>query len=382
MALPPKRIRGLPNDSNPVASDRIPFDGATTRSAEMGSAIASLIATNTLPVTNGGTGTTSEGTAGQVLTSNGPGNNASWQTVTGGGSGIVQPQGRLTLVSGDPTPATAGPASTLYYTPYIGSQISRYTGLIWVIDSFAELSLAGNAAHAANTNYDVFFFDDSGTKRIGTGPAWISGSSRGAGAGSTQVLRVAGIFVNAVSVTLRNGGSTYAIGAQEAVYLGTVRTTASAGFFEDSSGGQNTIPRRFVWNAYNRIPRHLTATESAASWSYTTSTWRRINNNANNQAWFVIGVMGDAVDFAALMAVTATSTPSNGISLDWSSGPPQGLFGMGAASGAYGSISPSLRTVPSIGFHSVSALESGNTGATFYGATTFANCGLTGTVMA
>ncbi|KQK30007.1 hypothetical protein ARD30_16295 [Bosea thiooxidans] len=300
------------------------------------------------------------------------------------GADVPRPQGRLTLTSGDPAPASVTAATTLYYTPSEGAFIPRYTGTVWTFDAFSEMALAGNAAHNADTNYDIFYFDDAGTKRIGTGPAWSSANARGTGAGTTELTPLDGLWVNANSMTVRNGIGTFSVPAAVALYLGTVRTTNLAGTFEDSAGGSNTMARRFVFNAYNRIPRHVSVRESAASWSYATSTWRRMNNNTNMQARFVVGLPGDAIDFRGVMSCTATSTPSNALGYGWATGDPDSacLYGFGAAGGAYGTVCPSLILTPSIGYQTVSALEKGNTGATFYGAGSANNCGFNGTVMA
>lgn len=187
-------------------------------------------------------------------------------------AGIPEPQGRLTLASGVAVPTSVIGATMIYFTSYVGDTIPCRVGSLWVMDHFTEMSLAGDTSHAANTNYDIFYFDDSGTPRIGTGPAWSTANSRGTGAGTTELASLGGLPVNANAMTVRNGSSTYSIAANAGIYLGTARTTASAGAFEDSAGGSNTIARRFLWNAFNRAPRHVQVIASASSWSYATAT--------------------------------------------------------------------------------------------------------------
>lgn len=374
-----KRIIELPDEPNPDVTDRLPIDNLTTRSTTLENLVKGL------PPFTGDFGS---GGAKGVVPAPGAGDATKFLSASGGwetvSPSLPVPQGRLTLSNGNPV-ADITLGTSVYYTPFKGASIPRYDGADWLVDTFTEMTMSGNAAHATNTNYDVFYFDDGGTKRIGTGPAWSSSSARGTGAGTTELVLLGGFWVNAVSMTVRNGANTYSVPVNRGLYLGTVRTrAAAAGTFEDSKGGSVTPARRYVFNAYNRVPRPILITESAASWSYTTGTWRRMNNNSNMVANFITGLSEDAIDFSGVMSCQSTSTPSNALGYDWTSGAPDTscLFGFGAAGGAYGTVCPSLRTVPAIGLHTVTALEYGNTGATFYGAGAVSNCGLNGTVMA
>ena len=52
----------------------------------------------------------------------------------------------------------------------------------------------------------------------------------------------------------------------------------------------------------------MIALENAVSWSYTTNTWRQVNNNAANQVDFVIGVSEDFVTVFGTIVAGYTST--------------------------------------------------------------------------
>jgi microcystin-dependent protein len=79
-----------------------------------------------------------------------------------------------------------------------------------------------------------------------TGPAWSSLTSRGTGAGTTELTRLNGFLTNKVQITGRNGSTTYTIAANRATYLGTFQTdSGAAGAVTDSFGTRN------LWNAYN-----------------------------------------------------------------------------------------------------------------------------------
>jgi hypothetical protein len=96
------------------------------------------------------------------------------------GEELGAPQGRLTLTSGVPvlTSDVTG-AGTIYYTPYIGDFCPLFDGSsTWTMTQFTELSQAlsdsakSPAAAAAHECYDLFVWDDGGTKRCTRGPAW------------------------------------------------------------------------------------------------------------------------------------------------------------------------------------------------------------------
>lgn len=184
---------------------------------------------------------------------------------------VPPPQGRLTLTSATPILASdVVSATAVYYTPYVGNLVPIYNGATMVPTEFAELTLTLSASHALNTIYDVFVFSNSGVLTLATGPAWsvsTAGSgARGTGASTTQLTRIKGLHVNAVSMTGRNGATTYSIGANLATYLGSI--------FIDGTAGQITCHTAWgkarkwgVWNAHNR--RHIKMMEgtSTASWS-------------------------------------------------------------------------------------------------------------------
>jgi hypothetical protein len=116
--------------------------------------------------------------------------------------------------------------------------------------------------------YYVFGFPNSGVPTLVTGPAWNSSTagscSRGTGAGTTELTRLAGYWVNNVSMSARNGTTTYSVGANLATYLGSI--------FIDGTAGQVTCHMSWgqsrkwgVWNAFNRQPLDLKTGDSTAS---------------------------------------------------------------------------------------------------------------------
>lgn len=273
------------------------------------------------------------------------------------------------------TTADVTAIATLYSTPDKGSGIALYNGSIWEVISQAELSMAlssdsGHTGyHQSGKLFDVFYFDDSGTKRIGTGPAWTNDTTR-----ASAISRLNGVWVNTSSMTVRFGsasGNTVTVAASRGTYLGTIYCTAN-GQTEDS------LAKRMVWNCYNRRPRAMRVLEGTDSWSYSTATYRQANNSAANQLAFVRGLNEDAASASAGVLVT-TSTTSNrsvfvAIGLDSATAfdagciPGWGSMYTGTPS-VQNSISTSYRGIPGLGYHFLAWLERGGGGdtQTWYG---------------
>lgn len=179
--------------------------------------------------------------------------------------------GRITLATGVPVPTSDQTAkTTVYFTPYNGNRVALYTGSAWEVRTFSELSLA-LGADAANKPYDLFGFinvsDALGIERL----AWTSDTAR-----ATALATQNGVLVKSGDATRR--------------YLGTYRTTGSAGQCEDSDA------RRLVWNYCNRVHRRLQKADATTSWNYTTATWRQANGAAANQIDLVVGFQEDSID--------------------------------------------------------------------------------------
>jgi len=202
---------------------------------------------------------------GKVLTSDAMGN-ASWQNPTSGAQSYPC-QGRLTLTSGTPvTTADVTGATTLYFTPYNGDHIALYTGSAWANYTFTERSLSLSGL-AANTNYDIFLYDNGGTLTL-EATAWTNNTAR-----ATALVLQNGVYLKS--------------GATTRHYLGTIRTTSTAGQTEDSQS------RRFVYNQDHPVARKLWAGDTGTnSWTYSASAWRAANNNTANRVEVVIGNPG------------------------------------------------------------------------------------------
>lgn len=267
---------------------------------------------------------------------------------------------RLSLTSATPvTTADVTAATTLYATPTGGNQVALYNGYSWNPMTFSERSLS-LAGLAANTNHDVFLYDNAGTLAL-EATAWSGNTTR-----ATALALQDQIYVKSGWLTRR--------------YLGTFRTTGTIGQCEDS------LARRFVWNMYNRVARPLFVFDGTNSWTYTTATWRQANTSAANQVEFVLGLSEDPV--TALVQVRANNTNAtfaSGIGLDSTTANSARLFGSGAA-GAGQAATAWYADWPGVGYHYLAWLEisqaSGTT--TWYGdnGLTYWQSGMVAEVMA
>lgn len=279
------------------------------------------------------------------------------------------PGGRLTLTSATSvTTADVTGATTVYYAFHGHDRIKLYNGTRWVWFTFAELSqlttdaTKSPAAVANNSVYDLFVWSDSGTLRCTRGPLWTSDTTRGTGAGTTELERLNGRWVNKIAIT--NGPA-----AQRGLYVGTIRSDGSAQINDSAA-------KRHVWNAYNRAPRGMRVAESTNSWTYNTNAFRQANAAATNQLDFVLGLNEDVV-FAQVNALAATDAGSTqagvaGVGLDSTAALATGFVSLSQTILHVGAtaIGGFWRGHPGIGRHTLTWLENG-TGAggttTWYG---------------
>lgn len=296
----------------------------------------------------------------------------------------LTPGGRLTLTSNTPVLAADATAQgTVYYSPYITARLPNYDGTNWKMWNFSQLSLSLNSTDNTATNlYDIFVFNASGTLTLGTGPAWSSGTSRGTGAGTTELELKDGIWTNKVSITLKAGGSTVGTpSANQATYLGTAYMTANgqtgmAFKPASASGGTNNILGLF--NAYNRVQVKATNRDIGSTWTKTNNTWAALNaggtgSGLNNRVSYVDGLqqiqpVGTAT---ALIFTTANAASAAiGMVLDSTSATP-GQYSRGQTNGASNTsvtIISREAFLPQLGFHYLQAMQAnlGNTGTASY----------------
>lgn len=282
------------------------------------------------------------------------------------------PGGRLTIVSGNPSPGTTTGATAVYYTPYTSISVPVWDGASFVSRAFAELSQAltdatkSPAAAAANSTYDMFVWDDAGTLRCTRGPAWAANTVP-TGAGSSETARVNGILTNKYAIT--NGPA-----AGFGTYVGSVRTNAAATI--DYSLGTNGAPagsaKLSVWNMYNRLRVVCDIIDTTNNWVTSDATWHPANNSVNNSAYYLHGRDEAHVKCQVTARCSlglATNSTYIGICYDATTnanyGKPDGLYTNGNV--AIVNSMSAFYSVRDVGWHFFQAMELSNGSNTFYG---------------
>jgi len=186
-------------------------------------------------------------------------------------------QGRLTLQSGVPVSTTDQTAKTvLYYTPYNGDYVALYNTVNtrWDLYQFTERSL-NLSGLAANTNYDIFIYNISGTLVLQP-VAWAT-SGAGTSTRASSISQLNGIWVK---------------DSDKRRLLGTIRTTSTTGQCEDS------VLRRYVWNTQNKATRTMVIKDTVTH-TYEGGVWRYWNNDTTIKLGVICGLPHNVFAFSA-----------------------------------------------------------------------------------
>ncbi|MCA1546304.1 hypothetical protein I6F36_05735 [Bradyrhizobium sp. BRP19] len=294
---------------------------------------------------------------------------------------LVKPQGYLTLLSVAAQPTSPVPASdqsaktAVYYRPDGGNLLPIPNGTTFAVREFSELTLTLVSNHVANGIYDVFAFDDAGTIRIGTGPVWntvtAGAGARGTGAGTTELDLLKGLPVNKVSMTARNGSTTYTVAAKNGIYVGSLYIDGTAG--QVSCHVTYGASRKWgVWNAYNKRRIFLKAGDATTSWiPANASNAHTVNNNSGNSLTTFAGLPEETLDLqyssAAQAAVTGSTTMAIQVGIGFNStssfsGKTANFSFNNVTSGSTITLSQPLQgarfiSAPGIGINTITALE-------------------------
>lgn len=260
----------------------------------------------------------------------GSGASAGTGLVSAGGSLYVQqftPGGRLTLTSATPIlTSDASAQTTLYYAPHAHGFIPVYNGTDMILYSILSsttdavglsLAMAGSANWASGSVYDVFYAYVSGSLYFGTGPAWSSTTSRGTGAGTTELQRYNGIWTNKVSMTLRNAAGTQTVPANQGTYLGSFYASANGTttMVFGGIGAGGTAGQIYLWNQYNQAQWSAFVGDSTDSWTYASTTIRASNNSSSMRVTYLCGDPNGSATVLANFSQNVGSGTSSGAML-------------------------------------------------------------------
>jgi len=280
--------------------------------------------------------------------------------------GQTPAQGRLTLANLTPVQVTSvAGATVIYWTPYVGDRIQIRRGLNYSEKAFSQLSnitsnsatgKAGPAAVAANSNYDLFVWDDAGTLRLTRGGAWNTATVRSATTENDLVLSE-GIWLNLNNIT--NGPN-----AGYGTYVGTMCSNAASTidyiFGANAAGG--TAGRFCVWNMYNRRDLNSLVRDTTATWNPLTANYEALNASNTNRHTFIRGLNEDGV--SAILNVSIQNaggvTGLSAIGLNVTNAPAaesaQGYVAVGGLGGAVPSTAHYSGT-PGLGLNFLQALQ-------------------------
>lgn len=201
--------------------------------------------------------------------------------------------GRLTLVSGDPTPNfDIALAETVYFTPCGGNEIALFDPTLgWRIHEFAEISLTLSGLNA-NVCYDLFVTNGENGLALRAVP-WASLTSR---AGS--LTRRDGVFIAETDPSLR--------------YVGTIGLT-------QNGKTRDTLTDRNIWNLNYPVSRPLVVRCGSTSNSLNvTGRWGAYIRDPNLFVKAVVGLPNAELFLTAVGAVQSISTgfAALGIAID------------------------------------------------------------------
>lgn len=190
---------------------------------------------------------------------------------------LLQPGGRLTLTrsnsEGDATDATQ-----LFYVPHIHPFVPVWNNQAgaWINLRLADDGLLLGSFGSPNGNFDIYATGSLSTQLTVTSQGWSSDSAR-----------FRPVVMNGLRCVDFGEGTTN----RYSTYLGTIRTSGTSGAVRL----QDDSLRRHIWNNYNRVDKPVQVLENAASWQYSVSASRVLNNNPANRIEMLAGLSGGRI---------------------------------------------------------------------------------------
>lgn len=255
--------------------------------------------------------------------------------------------GRLSLQSNDPIGSDTNSSSILYFSPYLGNEISLYDILSnkWKIYTFSEASLLLQPM-IPSTNYDIFCYHN-GNNLVLEKTQWGSNNTR-----SVSLSYIDGILVRSTDLSKK--------------YLGTIRSINSSSTADNSN-------YRFVFNYYNRIPKVLSASDNITH-TYSSSAirpYRNISTIGITKVEFVNGIQDSIADIACQSRFVIESNSSfvgvalNSNTTQNTSANNTNIFPFGGPSITLDNLS-SDKIKPNLGYNYLQLVQSGSIISTFF----------------
>lgn len=176
---------------------------------------------------------------------------------------------RLTSTSGSPIETSGGSFSTIYMTPFKGARISLYNGSSWDSVLSGEVSIAVTG-RTTDLPFDIFAYNNAGVVTLEM-LNWTNATTR-----ATALVRQDGVWSKSGQLTRR--------------YLGSCRPRSATTYSWNPRVIAASQARFDLFNADNRVTHGWSISPSAASWTYTTATWRQAQAANTNQVEVIAGL--------------------------------------------------------------------------------------------
>lgn len=295
----------------------------------------------------------------------------------------TSPGGRLTLVSGTPVMQSDQTAkTTVYYCSYVHDRVPVGGLLLPIPSNEVSMGLDAGVPHVASGSvYDIFAINNGGALVTAIGPAWSSTTSRGTGAGTTELAFSGGVLTNANSLTHAWGGASGttdygAIAANAATYLGSIYATANGQTgmsYQPAAASGGTANILGLYNGYNRVPAQAMCRDSTSSWTTTNTSFEALNvgvsSGTKNRITWLDG-LGQSPASASAFITARTANPADhtklGVVFDATTGTPATYAQTQVTNNV--ELSPTPVFLTAIGLHFAQAMQAVSSGTGTYSA--------------
>jgi len=222
------------------------------------------------------------------------------------------------------------------------------------IDTPTQIHISNNATASGSGTFSVNASLIK-TFAISRGPAWTSGTVRGAAADQTTIQNGA-YAVNLNAIT--NGPA-----AQAGLHIATIVTDSSGPTVSWLYGGQagGGSPATFgVFNRYNRLPVYTTV-QDTGQWAYNVAAYRIADGSTGNLVSFITGVADEWLSanynvFAYNNNISCYSIVGIGFDITTNPGTSQ-IAGVSGFGSTQASVTSHRVLIPGIGAHFVAPIE-------------------------
>lgn len=259
----------------------------------------------------------------------------------------LTPGWRLSFETGVPFSTSDQTAkSVLYYTKHEHDFVRLWDGTRPKLYQLPSADISLSLTMTSGKNYDVFLYDNAGTLDMELSAAWTNDTTR------------------ADALAWQAGIGWVKSGSPTRLHLGALRASATnqSGI---CFGGQDVEPYCFLSNRYNRGEARFRWSDSANSWTYSSSTPQQAGANTKAKFSFVACVDGIPVDGNTQIHIGGAGNGGPTFGYDSTSS----IYWHVTQSNAVALSTPCVAKVnTTLGYHYLAVLDWSSSGSvTFYG---------------